>query len=75
MNQAQEPKVIDHTQVVKKYGGKWVVFDDSRETVVAAADTLIEAIALFRKKFGDVPMGSVFKVPTKIVPYVGGATA
>lgn len=64
-------KPIDHTPIVKKYPGKWVVLDKSLEKVLAADDTLRGALDKFRKKFGDREIPATFKVPTELIPFVG----
>ena len=63
---------IDLTQIHTKYPGKWVVLD--KETNVLASNRiLIKAIEQFRAKYGTKTVPRVFKVPKKILPYVGSA--
>ena len=65
-------KVIDHTQIVKDYKGKWVVLDKTYRKVQGEGKTWAKEIKQYRAKgFTDTP--SVFKVPTKLTPYVGSS--
>jgi len=62
---------IDWTQNFEQYKGLWVAMKDDQETVVAAAETLMDA-----KREADVqgyhdPI--FFKVPIEIISYIGGA--
>jgi len=59
----------DWGKLTKSYGGKWVVFGQGNK--VAAYDAKLEkALAKFRVKHPKM-RPSVFKVPTKLIPYVG----
>ncbi len=64
-------KVIDQTKICENYGGKWVILDNSRTKVLSADVKLDQAIAKYRKKYGEKEIPMSFKVPTKILPYVG----
>lgn len=62
-------KTIDFTKIYKKYKGQWVVFDKN-DSVVTADKDFKKAIAKFKEKYPKA-IPDVFKVPTKIVPYIG----
>lgn len=64
-------KVIDQTNIVKRYGGQWVVLDETRTRVLAADQNLRGAISKFQKKYARRAIPTTFKVPTEILPYVG----
>lgn len=61
---------IDLTKICKKYKGFWVALKDDEKTVVAAARTVKKVMEKAQKKGFEQPI--LFRVPTKIVPYVGG---
>lgn len=62
-------KSIDFTQVSKKYRGLWVGLKADQKTVIASGKTVEEVVDKARKKGFERPI--LFRVPTKIVPYVG----
>ena len=62
-------KNIDLTKIYHLYKGKWVVFGKENR-VVAANNDLKKAIAQFKKK-NPKAIPDVFRVPTKITPYIG----
>ena len=64
-------KVIDQTEIFRKYRGQWVVLDQSRERVLTSAKTLHAALEKFRASRHADEQYSVFKVPTKTGYYVG----
>lgn len=61
---------IDWTKIYKKYKGLWVALLDDERTVVGSGKTLHEALKEADKKGHKSPI--VMRVPTKIIPYVGG---
>ena len=60
---------IDLTKIYHQYKGKWVVFGKENK-VVAADNDLKKAIIKFKNK-NPKAIPDVFRVPTKITPYVG----
>lgn len=61
---------IDWSKNFKKYKGKWVAMKSDQLTVVAAGKTAKEVLQEARKKGLLHPI--LFKVPTQIIPYIGG---
>ena len=61
---------IDWTQICKKYKGLWVGLKKDEKTVVASGKTVQEVMEKAKKK--GYPMPILFRVPTKILPYIGG---
>lgn len=61
---------IDWTKIYKKYRGLWVALLDDGRTVVGRGETLRAALKEADKKGYKSPI--VMRVPTKIIPYVGG---
>lgn len=61
---------IDWTKICKKYKGLWVGLKTDEKTVVASGKTVKEVMAKAKEKGYEKPI--LFRVPTKIVPYVGG---
>ncbi len=61
---------IDWTKIYKKYKGLWVALKDDEKTVVGSGKTIKEAWKQAQKKGFGNPI--FFRVPTKIIPYVGG---
>jgi len=62
--------VIDWTKIYKNYKGLWVGLKDDEKTVVAAGKTVEEVMEKAKKKGFRQPI--LFRVPTKVIPYVGG---
>lgn len=60
---------IDWTKTYKKYKGSWVALKDDEKTVVAEGKTVKEVMEKSKKKGLETPI--LFKVPTKILPFVG----
>lgn len=60
---------IDLTSVSRKYKGLWVGLKKDQQTVVAAGKTAREALEKARKKGFAHPI--LFRVPTKVLPYIG----
>ena len=61
---------IDWTKIYKKYKGLWVALKDDEKTVVASGKSVKEVMDKSQKKGYLQPI--LFRVPTKIIPYVGG---
>jgi len=60
---------IDWTKIYKRYKGLWVALKDDKKTVVASAKTVKQVMDKAQEKGYDQPI--LFRVPTKIIPYVG----
>lgn len=61
---------IDWTEISKKYKGLWVGLKDDKKTVVASGKTVKEVMEKAGQKGFRKPL--LFRVPTEIVPYIGG---
>ena len=61
---------IDWTKIYQKYKGLWVALKDDEKTVVASGNTVKEAVNKAKERGYQNPI--MFRVPTKVVPYVGG---
>jgi len=61
---------IDWTNICKKYKGLWVALKDDEKTVIASGKTVNEVMEKSQKKGFKKPI--LFRVPTKVIPYVGG---
>ena len=61
---------IDWTKICKKYKGLWVGLKADEKTVVTSGKTVKEVMEKSQKKGYFQPI--LFRVPTKIVPYIGG---
>lgn len=64
---------IDWTEICEKYKGLWVGLKDDERTVVASGETVKEVMEEAKRKGYDKPI--LFRVPTEVIPYVGGFTA
>lgn len=62
-------KVIDWTDIHKKYKGLWVGLKDDEETVVASGKTIDEVMDKSQKKGYQTPI--LYKVPVKLTYFVG----
>ncbi|MEK7616171.1 MAG: DUF5678 domain-containing protein [Patescibacteria group bacterium] len=62
---------IDWSENFEKYKGLWVAMKRDQKTVVASGETAKEVLQEARKK--GLPSPILFRVPTEIVPYIGGA--
>ncbi|MBI4153589.1 hypothetical protein HY503_01145 [Candidatus Woesebacteria bacterium] len=60
---------IDITPIYEKYRGKWVAVDDSFKKVVNSGTNAKSVYKEAIKKGYTTP--NLFKVPTKILPYIG----
>ena len=61
---------IDWTDICIQYKGLWVGLKDDEKTVVASGKTVKDVMEKARKKGYAQPI--LFRVPTKIIPYIGG---
>ena len=61
--------VIDWTDIYKKYKGLWVALKDDKKTVVASGKTVKQVMDRAQEKGYALPI--LFRVPTKVIPYVG----
>lgn len=61
---------IDWTNICKKYKGLWIGLKDDEKTVVAFGKTVRDVMEKAQKK--GYPKPILFRVPIKIIPYVGG---
>lgn len=62
---------IDWTKICKEYNGLWLALEDDEKTVVASGKIAKEAWEKARKKYKN-PI--LFRVPAKIIPYVGSVS-
>lgn len=62
---------IAWTKIYKKYKGLWVALEKDEVTVIASGKTAKEALEKSQKKGKERPI--LFRVPTRIIPYVGSA--
>jgi len=60
---------IDWTKICEQYKGLWVGLKEDEETVVAHGATVREVMEKAHAE--GYPNPILFRVPTKIVPYVG----
>lgn len=60
---------IDWTKIYKKHRGLWVALKDDEKTVVGRGKTAKKAWEEAKDKGYEEPI--LFRVPTKIIPYVG----
>ena len=63
----------DWTIICKKYKGLWVALKDDEQTVIASGATVQDVMVKAAQKKYKVPI--LFRVPTEIIPYVGGCGA
>lgn len=60
---------IDWSEICKKYKGLWVGLKKDEKTVVASGKTVAEVMDSAKKK--GCPKPILFRVPTRILPYIG----
>lgn len=60
---------IDWTNIYKKYKGLWVALKSDEKTVVASGKTVKDVMTKSQKKGYERPI--LFRVPAKIIPYIG----
>lgn len=61
----------DWRQLYKRYRGRWIGLLDDEMTVVASGSTPTEVLERAKKKGVEHPI--LFKMPTNLLPFVGGA--
>ena len=61
---------IDWTKNFIKYKGLWVAMKNDQTTVIASGKTAKDVLKEARNKGLSSP--TLFKVPTQIIPYIGG---
>lgn len=61
---------ISWTGICKKYKGFWVGLKDDEKTVIASGKTVKEVMKRAKEK--KYPQPILFRVPTKVIPYIGG---
>ncbi|PIR91811.1 hypothetical protein COX74_02995 [bacterium (Candidatus Gribaldobacteria) CG_4_10_14_0_2_um_filter_41_16] len=61
---------IDWTKIYKKYKGLWVALKKDEKTIVASGETIKEALEKAKARGYEKPI--MFRVPTEIMPYIGG---
>lgn len=64
-------KVIDQTKIYQNYKGQWVILNSRGTKVLSADKELKKAILKYHQKFGEKEIPLSFKVPAKIMPYIG----
>lgn len=62
--------VKDWTIICRKYRGLWVALKDDEQTVIASGKTVKDVMDKARQKKHKSPI--LFRVPTRVIPYVGG---
>ncbi len=60
--------VIDMVKIERRYAGQWVALSGDRKTVVAAGQTLKEALALARRKGAKDPI--LTRIPRELLEYL-----
>lgn len=55
--------------LIKKFGGKWVALKPDTESVLASGKSAQKVYKDALKKGVSIP--TLFKVPTKYIPYIG----
>jgi len=61
---------IDWTKICKKYKGLWIGLKKDEQSVISSGETVKEVMEKAKQK--GYPKPVLFRVPTKIMPYVGG---
>lgn len=60
---------IDWTQIYKKYKDLWVALKDDEITVISSGKTVNDVMEKSKKKGFNSPI--LFRVPVKVIPYIG----
>lgn len=60
---------IDWTNIFQKYKGLWVALKDDEKTVITSGKTVKEVMNKSKKRGYMKPI--LFRVPTRIIPYIG----
>lgn len=63
-------KPIDWTNICKTYKGLWVGLKEDKKTVIASGRTVREVMSKAKKDGYLKPL--LFRVPIRILPYIGG---
>lgn len=61
---------INWSSIYKKYKGLWVALKDDEKSVIASGKTAMDVMDKAQKKGFKQPI--LVRMPTKILPYVGG---
>ena len=64
----QKKGIMDLTKIYKKYKGLWVALSSDEKKVLGKGKTVKAAVKEAQQKGVQTPY--LFKVPTKIIPYV-----
>lgn len=56
-------------KLIKKFGGKWVALRPDTEQVLSSGKNIKKVYKEAQNKGVDIP--TLFKVPSKYVPYIG----
>lgn len=65
-------KVLDFTEIVKKYKGKWVGLTEDEKKVISSGKSAQETLEKAQKEGYKNPI--LFRVPMAVLPYVGGSS-
>jgi len=60
---------IDWTKICERYRGLWIGLRKDEKTVIASGETVKEVMKKAKQK--GYPSPILFRVPIKIMPYVG----
>lgn len=60
---------IDWTEIYKKYKGLWIALKEDEITVISSGKTVNDVMEKSKKKGFSKPI--LFRVPAKIIPYIG----
>ena len=63
-------KVLDFTKIIKKYKGKWIALTENEKKVITSGKSAKEVLEKAKKEGYETPI--LFRVPTALLPYVGG---
>lgn len=61
---------IDWSKIFKTYKGLWVGLKNDEKTIIASGKTVKEVMSKAKER-GKHSLPILFRVPTKIVPYIG----
>jgi len=61
--------IVNWTKIYKKYKGLWVALKDDEKSVVASGKTVKKVMERAKAEGYKEPI--LFRVPSKILPYVG----
>jgi hypothetical protein len=60
---------LDLSKLIKLYGGLWIALDDKQEKIVAKGENAKTVFEKAKKQGTKIPY--LFKVPTRLVAYIG----